>query len=206
MTTNMYSKGKIYRLVNSVDNEFYVGSTCDALHKRLYNHKAMSKHRPNYCVYQHFNNIGWDNVRIVLVEEYPCETKYQLERRERHFIELMKPKLNKFIPTRTNKEWRENNKETLTKKNNEWRENNKERYKEKQREYRDKNKQERKQKRKEWYEQNKDNIKKKYEQNKEEINAKHREKYAENKETINARRRERSAVKKSAITEETHST
>jgi predicted GIY-YIG superfamily endonuclease len=42
-TTNKYAKGKIYRLVNDVDNEFYVGSTCDLLSKRLYGHKKDAK-------------------------------------------------------------------------------------------------------------------------------------------------------------------
>lgn len=127
MTDNKYSKGKIYRLVNSVDSEEYVGSTCDTLAKRLYNHKKKARQRAS-TVYNHLNNIGFENVSIVLVEEYPCENKMQLERRERYWIEQMQPRLNHRIPTRTMKEWYASyyadNKNEVLQKQSEYRANN----------------------------------------------------------------------------------
>jgi group I intron endonuclease len=105
MATDRYAKGKIYRLVNSVDNEFYVGSTCLDLAKRFYYHKNTAKKQVERRVYKHLNEIGFENMSIVLIEEYPCENKMQLERRERHWIDELKPTLNKYIPTRTIQEW-----------------------------------------------------------------------------------------------------
>ena len=34
-----YSKGKIYKILNTIDDEIYIGSTCETLGQR------MSKHR-----------------------------------------------------------------------------------------------------------------------------------------------------------------
>ena len=122
-----YNKGKIYRLVNSVDNEVYVGSTCGSLPKRLYDHKSMGKKKSSIRVYAHLNAIGWASVSIVLVEEYVCENKMQLERRERHWIEVLKPTLNTYVPTRTVQEWTQANKEHVQQQHKAWYENNKER-------------------------------------------------------------------------------
>jgi hypothetical protein len=36
---NKYHNGKIYKLVNDVDDKVYIGSTCQPLYKRLYEHK-----------------------------------------------------------------------------------------------------------------------------------------------------------------------
>jgi hypothetical protein len=128
-TINKYAKGKIYRLVSNVDDEFYVGSTCLPLAKRFYKHKYTAKERPNMRVYEHFNTIGWEHIKIILVEEFPCENKMQLERREREVIEQLKPSLNQMVPTRTKKEWREDNRNTIAMKKKEDRDKNKERYK-----------------------------------------------------------------------------
>lgn len=105
MEDNRYANGKIYRLVNNVDSEEYVGSTCGKLSKRLYGHKSGAKKTPLMRVYSHLNEVGWDNVKIVLVEEYKCENKMELERRERYWIESLKPSLNMNVPTRSVKEW-----------------------------------------------------------------------------------------------------
>ena len=90
-----YNNGKIYKLVNSVDNEIYIGSTCDSLSKRKSVHKAMAVRCPNRRVCQHLNTIGWDNVRIILIESVGAFNKDQLRSREQHYIDLLKPSLNK---------------------------------------------------------------------------------------------------------------
>ena len=46
-----------------------------------------------------------------LYEEYPCDNVEQLRRREGEIIRELKPVLNKQIAGRTEKEWREDNKE-----------------------------------------------------------------------------------------------
>lgn len=182
MADNRYSKGKIYRLVNSVNDEFYVGSTCMPLAKRLYSHKQAAKREPNIRVYNHLNQIGWDNVSIVLIEEYPCENKMELERRERHFIEEMKPTLNKVIPTRTYQEWYEGYKVKIAECRKDYYEKNKDKIAEKRKQYYTQNKEAKAEYMKQYHKNNKDVIadkNKQYrEQNKDKINARRREVYA----------------------------
>ena len=79
-----YSKGKIYKL-QCDDGYYYIGSTCNELRYRLNGHKTDSKDRDAY-VYQHINTIGWDRVRIVMVEEFSCENREQLVRKEDEHI------------------------------------------------------------------------------------------------------------------------
>lgn len=182
---NRYKNGKIYRLVSSVDDEFYVGSTCTSLAKRLYNHKIDTRRNPMRLVYQHLNKVGLDNVDIVLVEEYACENKMELERRERYWIETLKPTLNRQLPTRTrqeySKEYREQNKNALAEKKKEYRVQHKEVVAEYQKNYREQNKEVIAKQKKDHYEKNKERYKIIYEQNKDEINARQRERYAQKK-------------------------
>ena len=94
MNISRYSRAKIYKLVNTVNDKIYVGSTCSLLTKRLYEHKAMAKIKPSHA-HRHFNELGWENVRIILVESVNAETKDQLLQREQHYIDLLNPSLNK---------------------------------------------------------------------------------------------------------------
>ena len=102
-----YQNGKIYKLVNNVDDEIYVGSTCNPLYKRKGSHKSSAKIHPNIKVYNHLNEVGWENVEIVLIENFSCDLKDELHRRERYWIDTLKPSLNKVIPTRTNQEYKQ---------------------------------------------------------------------------------------------------
>ena len=92
---NRYHNGKIYKLVNSENDKIYIGSTAMPLTKRLSSHKATARHKPEQRVYKELNTVGWDNVRIIQIEEFKCETKNELISREQHFIDLLKPELNK---------------------------------------------------------------------------------------------------------------
>jgi len=100
-----YRNGKVYRLVNNVDDKEYIGSTCNPLHKRKAGHKKDAAKSPNRPVYRHLNTIGWECVQIILIENFPCTSKEELHAPERYWIEQLKPVLNKAIPTRTSKEY-----------------------------------------------------------------------------------------------------
>jgi hypothetical protein len=97
-----YSRGKIYALVCNETGEQYIGSTTQSLSQRLSLHTYMTKNGINGCKSKQILERG--NYSIVLIEEYACENKNQLERRERHFIETMVC-VNKIIPTRTKQEY-----------------------------------------------------------------------------------------------------
>ena len=72
-----YANSKVYKLINSVDGRIYIGSTTVSLSTRLANHKSEAKKKP-HPVHRHFNSIGWDTVRIVLIETVTCINREQL--------------------------------------------------------------------------------------------------------------------------------
>jgi hypothetical protein len=199
-----YSNGKIYRLVNDVDDEFYVGSTCMTLSKRFYGHKRKAKIVPNRKVYQHFNTIGWDKVKIILIEQYPCNDKLQLTRREREIIEQLKPSLNVCIPTRTNQEYRVDNREHIRKINQDYHQANKEVRNERAKKWREQNKEQCAHNIKSWRENNKDkhssNQKEYYENNKERLAAYRKAYYEKNKEMLSQKNKEQYKLKKASMT------
>jgi len=87
-----YQKGKIYKLVNDeMPDKIYYGSTTRDLNIRLSQHKSAS----NSCSSKILFEKG--NVKIILVEEYPCYSKKQLEIKESFYIENNEC-INKVIP------------------------------------------------------------------------------------------------------------
>ena len=99
-----YSKCFIYKLCcrDTSIEEIYVGSTCN-LARRKTNHKSAcnnDSHR-NYkmFIYKFIRDHGgWDNWDLIMVDEFSCDTKLQKDKKEREWIEQLKPKLNKNIP------------------------------------------------------------------------------------------------------------
>ncbi len=124
-----YQRGKIYTVrCYDDDSLIYVGSTIDKLSAR------MAKHRydKTCSLYQYVNNNfngDWNNLYIELYEEYPCNNKQLLEKREGEITRLI-GNINKRIEGRTKKEWTEENKEHCKKKKKEYRNDNKEKLKE----------------------------------------------------------------------------
>lgn len=124
----IYQNSIIYKLChqNDLDNEnIYVGSTSN-FRCRKYQHKTNcnNEKRKHFTasVYQFIrDNGGWDEWQMLPIEVYPCIDKKELEVRERYHIELLKSKLNTYIPTRTTKEWREDNKEKIQERMGEYR-------------------------------------------------------------------------------------
>jgi hypothetical protein len=126
----LYENSVIYKLVhkNDQDNEnIYVGSTTNFRGRKLqhkkstYNPNEEKYNRPQYKYIR--ENGGWDEWEMIAIETYPCESKRELEIRERYHIETLKPKLNKNIPTRTMKEYCEDNKELISEKRKKYRQN-----------------------------------------------------------------------------------
>jgi len=152
-----YSNGKIYtiRCKNDV-NLKYVGSTTQPLAKRWWGHKVKSSYKPNYLIYKTINN-EWDNWYIELYENFPCNSKEELNKREGEVIREI-GNLNKRIEGRTKQEYREANKEKTKEYMKEYREANKEILREIKKEYREKNKDTMKEYKKQYYIENKDKV------------------------------------------------
>ena len=152
-----YGNGKIYKLVNNCDDKIYVGSTTVRLCKRKTCHVTDSKKHPNRCVYKHILEIGWENVDIILIEKYPCESKEELHKRERYWIDELKAELNLLRPFITVEE----NKEKISQRKKEYYQENREVIKQKQKERFQENREERLKQMKEYWEKNKEKLKEK---------------------------------------------
>ena len=83
-----YANGKVYKMMSLVDDYIYIGSTCCSLSQRKAQHRDDSARQTTRAVYAHFNQIGWDNCRIVLIENYACANKEELVKKELEYIQL----------------------------------------------------------------------------------------------------------------------
>ncbi len=157
-----YVNGKIYKLVSYQTDKVYIGSTCEKLSARKARHiskyKSFLSGRDNYIT--SFELIKLGDIDIVLLEEFPCENKEQLHKRERYYIDNNNC-VNKVLPTRTDKEYYEANKEKIDEQIKKYQEANKEELKNYRKAYNEKNKDKRKAYRTEYYAKNIDKIKEK---------------------------------------------
>ena len=95
----------------------YVGSSVNWVQRKA-SHKSICNNENdigyNKYLYQFIReNGGWANWSMIKICHFPCDTRFQLEAEERRYIELLKADLNKYIPTRTKKEWIVDNKEKI---------------------------------------------------------------------------------------------
>ena len=147
-----YKKGKIYKIESLEGDCVYYGSTCELLSRR------MAKHRHNYK-----NNGGitsqqilcFDDAKIYLVENYPCNSKEELHAREGWYIKN-NDCVNKKTPGRTKEEYALDNRENILKYKKWYRENNREKVKKDLKEWYEKNREKQIIKKKAYYRNNKD--------------------------------------------------
>jgi hypothetical protein len=83
--TERYANSKIYVLWCD-DEYYYIGSTINELKYRLRDHKNHSKQFPHRRVYAHINKIGWDDVKIELLEKFSCNSRKELLEKENEYI------------------------------------------------------------------------------------------------------------------------
>ena len=157
---NRYNNGKIYSIRSHQTDDVYIGSTCMLLSKRLYQHKInykcwLVKTQPYEC--SSFKLAKFDDCYIELVEDYPCENKQQLNRREGELIRATQC-VNKFIAGRTLKEYCEENKDKRKANSKKHYEKNKEHLLLKQKQYQEKNKEHIKHMAQQRYEKNKADL------------------------------------------------
>jgi hypothetical protein len=114
-TKMSYQNGKIYALRSYQTDNVYYGSTTQPLSKRMGFHKAHYKQwqsgKFNYMT--SFEIVKFDDCYIELFENYPCNSKSELERREGEIIRADDNATNRIIVGRTIKEWREDNADKL---------------------------------------------------------------------------------------------
>ena len=155
-----YQDGKIYKIVCRITNLVYIGSTttkylCNRLgqHKHALNNKNLRQSTSKEVLK---NNDYY----IELIELVPCNSKDELTKRERFYIESIDC-VNKCVPGRTPQEYYLVNKDKLKKYRKEYNEQNKEKITEQQKQYYEANKDKKKQYQKLYRENNKKMIKEK---------------------------------------------
>jgi hypothetical protein len=158
-----YSKGKIYRIYSPshLEDGEYIGSTIETLSRR------MSNHRRNYRQYCEGNNhfissfdlLKYDDARIELIEECPCENREQLLRKEGEYIRGSGKCLNHRIAGRTKIEYHKDNKDVRNEYSKRYYETHKEEAKEKIKIYRETHKEKVKEYKKKYRETHKEKLK-----------------------------------------------
>ncbi len=154
-----YKNGKIYTIRCKTDASLiYVGSTTEKLSIRMSKHRYDSKKPQKLHFYKQVQN--WNDWYIELYEDFPCERKEQLEKREGEIIREI-GNLNKIIPGSSredngenkeySKQYYEQNKEKIQEYFKEYSKQNKEKIQEYYKGYS-----------KQYYEQNKEKIEEKY--------------------------------------------
>ncbi len=76
----------IYKLYNTIDDIFYYGSTTSYIDVRLKQHIHDSK-KSNRKDHLHFNKIGWENVKIVCIEEFVYDYYSDILKKENQYIQ-----------------------------------------------------------------------------------------------------------------------
>jgi hypothetical protein len=128
-----YQLGKIYKIVCNTTGLTYYGSTCEpTLARRMVKHRSDFKRyfegKKNIPLLTCFQILEKNNYVILFVEDFPCNNKRELTRREYYYI-LNNECVNKMYPTRTNIEYREQNKDIISVRNMNYRLKNKEKIK-----------------------------------------------------------------------------
>jgi hypothetical protein len=114
-----YSKTLIYKLCCNDPRitDIYVGATTDFIrrkqqHKTKVNKFEYKNFKPNSKVYKFiYENGGFENWGMILIEAYPCTTSLESRQRERHYILELMATLNTVTPCNTLKETYKKNKQ-----------------------------------------------------------------------------------------------
>ena len=134
---NKYSRSNVYKLQDDINFCFYIGSTCDELRKRLYQHKLDTNREicAKRKVYTYFNSVGWENVKIILIQEFNLGNRHQVLREEDKVIQMylqdqkclnVKRPFYGLEPKEQRKAYKQTNKEHIFQQNKEYVEQNKE--------------------------------------------------------------------------------
>ena len=125
-----YSKTIIYKIVclDPLVTDCYVGHTTDfRKRKNQHKHACLNPNDKGYNlnVYKTIrDNGGWINWDMILIEKYPCNDSLEACKRERYYLEQLGATMNKILPSRTEKEYYQDNKEKFKTYHVEYRKNN----------------------------------------------------------------------------------
>lgn len=118
-----YQNGKIYCIRSHQTEDVYIGSTVQQLLcMRFGDHRKHFKKWKNdmYTYTSSYEIIKYEDAYIELLEEYPCNSREELYKKEGEYIRKMRC-VNKQIAGRSKKDYATDNKEYLDKKAKEYR-------------------------------------------------------------------------------------
>jgi hypothetical protein len=100
-----YSKGKIYKIISNETDDVYIGSTIQSLSVRLSGHRRdYKRYLGGTCAYMSsFDILKYNDAKIILIEECPCNSREQLLKIEQYKIDNMDC-INKRRAYRTNEQ------------------------------------------------------------------------------------------------------
>ena len=119
-----YSKGQIYKIVDNAQTKCYIGSTVQKLcyrmagHRRDYEGYLTGKFKYYNSVFKLFDEYGVENCKIYWIENYPCNSKKELEAREGYYQQNTDC-VNKVIAGRTLEQWYQDHRDERRAKNKE---------------------------------------------------------------------------------------
>jgi hypothetical protein len=130
-SNNKYASSSIYKVVDNAYTMCYYGSTTQQLSMRMTKHRmhyklfAEGKSKGRFSVFDIFDAHGVENCKIELVEECPCESIEQLNKREGFYIQNNEC-VNKRVAGQTVPEWRSANRDHVRQMQADWRSANQE--------------------------------------------------------------------------------
>ena len=117
----------IYQILDNTNGNSYIGSTTKpintrmSLHSSSYNRWINNNHFTTY--YSSFEVIKNNNYEVYILETIPEGTNRYL--RERYYVETVPNCINKYTPSRTMKQYYQENREQVCKSVKQYYENNK---------------------------------------------------------------------------------
>ena len=73
-----YTKGKMYKILNAIDDGIYVGSTIKTLSQIMAQHRCDMTRQPHFPLYKHMQEIDVEHFYIELIYNYSCNYIYEL--------------------------------------------------------------------------------------------------------------------------------
>jgi hypothetical protein len=88
----MYGTFSIYKIVNTENENIYIGSTCQSLSRRMALHRDDARKKKQKKITIHMNSIGIDKFKICLIKKYSNITKRDARIYEQEQINLIEEK------------------------------------------------------------------------------------------------------------------
>jgi hypothetical protein len=91
---NKYQNGKIYKVINTITNKIYIGSTVRRICERMGQHRRNANNiNKNSTFYNYMREVGIEHFKIILIKLYPCMSNDELEAEEFKEISIMNMEL-----------------------------------------------------------------------------------------------------------------